>query len=174
MSADHCRLLFEYHCWANKRVLDRAAQVPAADYCDSVPGLAFGSLHATLVHSLVAEIVWLARWQGRRPPRALSDAREARNQSETQIKSFEELRDRWRREEARQRQFFAGLTDPALTAAVAYQSSDGGRFEEPLEQLVSHFINHGTQFRSEAAVRLTELGRSPGDLDLIVFLRARE
>ena len=44
---------------------------------------------------------------------------------------------------------------------------------QPLEQLMAHLVNHGTQFPAEAAVRLTQLALSPGDLDLIVYLRER-
>jgi len=38
---------------------------------------------------------------------------------------------------------------------------------------MAHLVSHGTQYRAEAAWSLTELGSSPGDLDLILYLRAR-
>lgn len=37
-------------------------------------------------------------------------------------------------------------------------------------QMLTHLMNHGTQHRSEAALLLTQAGRSPGELDLIVYL----
>ena len=39
----------------------------------------------------------------------------------------------------------------------------------PFWQMLAHVANHGTQHRSEAAVILTDAGRSPGDLDMIFF-----
>jgi uncharacterized damage-inducible protein DinB len=38
--------------------------------------------------------------------------------------------------------------------------------------MLLHLANHGTQHRSEAAILLTQAGRSPGDLDLIDYAEA--
>jgi uncharacterized damage-inducible protein DinB len=50
-----------------------------------------------------------------------------------------------------------------------------GELQPPrlLGHLMAHVVNHGTQHRSEAAAILTGLGRSPGDLDLSLFLTER-
>ena len=40
--------------------------------------------------------------------------------------------------------------------------------------LMAHVVIHGTQHRSEAAILLTSAGHSPGELDLIGFLREKE
>lgn len=127
-------------------------------------GLSIGSLHVTLVHILVAELVWLARWEGGLPPEELKDAR---------IAGRLEVTDLWRSEEAKQHRFFSSLTDDAISKTITDMNQYGEPNEQPLSQLIAHVVNHGTQFRAEAAVRLTQLGLSSGDLDLIIFLRQR-
>lgn len=92
MIADHLRMLHAYNTWANSRVLDRVALVAAADYHAPIPGLNFGSLHATLVHVLVGELVWLARWQGDEPPEALKDARQADRLGMTELPTLTSVR----------------------------------------------------------------------------------
>ena len=67
MDAEAFRLLFEYNSWANDRVVEKASEVAEADYLASSDGLSFGSLHATLVHIMLGELVWLLRWQGGKP-----------------------------------------------------------------------------------------------------------
>ena len=173
MDADYFRLLFEYNRWANNLVLDRAAEVREADYLAIAEGLSFGSLHATLVHILVGELVWLARWEGGLPPERLKDARTADRLAEMEVPTFEALSELWREEEAKQQRFLSALTDEAVSRTVVYSDQYGSPNEQPLSQLMAHLVNHGTQFRAEAAVRLTQLGLSPGDLDLIIFLRQR-
>jgi uncharacterized damage-inducible protein DinB len=106
--AEQYRLLFEYNAWANARVLEQAARVPEADYYAAVPGLSFGSLHATLVHILVGEIVWLARWRGGRPPEALRDARQAGRLARDEVPTFARLQEMWHENEASLASFLAG------------------------------------------------------------------
>ena len=169
--ADYFRVLLYYNRWANHLVMDRAREVAESDYHAMIDGLSFGSLHATLVHILVGEMVWLARWEGSLPPERLKDARKADQLAETEIPTFEALAELWRNEEDRQRRFSSALTDETVSTTVAYDDQYGNPNEQPLSQLIAHLVNHGTQFRAEAAVRLTQLGLSPGDLDLIIFLR---
>jgi uncharacterized damage-inducible protein DinB len=173
MSAEHYRLLFDYNAWANERVLEKSARVAESDYFAAAPGLSFGSLHATLVHIFVGELVWLSRWLGVRPPETLRDARQADRLAREEIPSFAVLQELWRAEQAKLTSFCAALTDERVESLLAYEDQYGNPYSQPIWQLMMHLLNHGTQFRAEAGVRLTQLGESPGDLDLIVWLRAR-
>jgi uncharacterized damage-inducible protein DinB len=171
MSAEHYRLLFHYNAWANALVASKAEEASEADYFAPAAELSFGNLHATLVHIMMGELVWLARWQGRRPPEVLKDGRLAATIAQSEVPSFAKLREMWDTERAEQEAFFASLTYAQVEALLAYEDQYGNPNSQPLWQLMTHVLNHGTQFRAEAAVRLTQLGLSPGDLDLIVWLR---
>ncbi|MGE0686063.1 MAG: DinB family protein [Dehalococcoidia bacterium] len=173
MQADYFRTLFDYHRWATEKVLDIASKVDEADYFAMAPGLSFGNLHATLVHALVADVVWISRFEGGLPPEALKDARIADRLAVTEVPAFADVRRMYAEVQPRVETFAAALTDERCEAPVSYRTQYGEPNTQPLNELIGHFINHGTQFRSEAAVRLSQLGHSPGDLDLIIFLRQR-
>jgi uncharacterized damage-inducible protein DinB len=84
------------------------------------------------------------------------------------------IRERWHEEKLAMRSYLAGRTDADLTRPLAVVNTRGVvQPPLPLGQMMLHLVNHGTQHRSEAAAMLTALGRSPGDLDLILFLRER-
>ena len=67
MPSDYFVTLARYNAWANRRLYRACGRLSESEYLrDRLP--AFGSLHATLNHILVADRVWLARIEGRTPP----------------------------------------------------------------------------------------------------------
>jgi uncharacterized damage-inducible protein DinB len=163
MNHEAVNLLFAYNTWANHRILVAADGLSAAEYEAVVPGLSHGSIRATLVHALAAEIVWRRRCVEGVLPTTLLPAAD--------VPTFAALRQRWLIEDILLREGVARLTDAALAAPLAYRTTRGVPMEDVLWQILAHVVNHGTQHRAEAAVALTAFGRSPGDVDLIVYLR---
>ena len=63
MSLDYITLLYDYHYWANERVLQTAEQVPAA-LLDEAGRRSYTRLLDILAHTVGSEWVWCSRWQG--------------------------------------------------------------------------------------------------------------
>jgi len=162
MNKNDILTICDYNYWANARVLNAAASV-TADQFTAPFALSHGSLRGALVHVLAAETVWRLRCQEGISPAALP--------AESEFPSLEVLRERWAEEESAMRTFLASLTDERLAQKIQYTTTKGVPFENVLWQLLAHVVNHGTQFRSEAAIALTAYGQSPGDLDLLFFFR---
>lgn len=156
--------LFDYNYWANARVLTAAAHL-TLDQFVAPRGLSHGSTRGALAHVLAAEIVWRWRCQSGTSPTALP--------AENEFPTLDALRTRWAEEEAAMRAFLSTLTDEQLSQPVHYTTTKGVPFSNILWQLLAHVVNHGTQFRAEAAIALTAEGHSPGDLDLLLFVRER-
>ena len=162
MNLNYFKMLFDYNCWANARVLDCASKLSEAEYTAVRPGV--GSVRSKLTHALGGEVMWLARFKGTSPKSMLK---------ENELPTFEALRKRWQQQEEAMTAYVASLNDAALDAPITYRSTEGETFTRPLSYLLAHLANHGTHTRSEVAVLLTELGHSPGDLDLVLYLRER-
>jgi uncharacterized damage-inducible protein DinB len=162
MNVRYFAWLYDYHYWANARILSAAAALSEAQFNTAVfPN--HTSLRGTLVHTLSAEWIWLSRWRGVSPATGLR---------QDDFPTVDSLRERWRQEEQNMRAFLAAQSDGDLLRVVQYTNLRGKAFAYPLWQLMAHVVNHGTQHRSEAAAMLTELGHSPGDMDMTVFVQA--
>lgn len=162
MRAEEVTLLFAYNAWANARVLDAAAKASTPQFVQPA-GLSHGSVRGALVHVLGAERVWRTRCQEGAFPKALL--------AEHDFPTVEALRARWREEEGKLLAYVGSLRDDDLARVARYQTTASVAHENPLWQVLVHVATHGTQFRGEAAVALTRFAHSPGNLDLMAWLR---
>ena len=154
MTVDDVRDLFAYDRWATEKVLAALDGIDDAAWSRSqvVDERGLGGI---LVHMLGAYQRWLHG--------LMEDGTSPTPEREPLI-SPAELRRRWETEWPAMEGFLASRDEAWLD-----RDDEGVRFDRMLQ----HLANHGTQHRSEAAVLLTQAGRSPGDLDMIDWLERR-
>ncbi len=148
--------LFDYNDWANERILGAAEQLTDEQFAAPTrfPG---GSLRGCLLHLVSALRFHLALAGGQPAPRQASA-------SDPDVAALRAL---LAREGAALRAFLGTLTDADLDRPRSLPfAPDGFVAIAPLWKLLVHNLNHATQHRSDAAQMLTDLGHSPGDLDL--------
>ena len=161
---DKADLLFllDYSRWANQKLSETAALVSAEQFKAPMPATS-GSLRGIMVHILVAHRVWLSRCRDRRMPNPLP--------AQAEFPDYASVHQSLRAEESAWHTYLTGLPEAGVQCSISYQISRGELFSNPVWQIVAHLVNHTTQHRSEAAEVLTQMGCSPGDLDLIWYLR---
>jgi len=160
MNTTEILTLFDYNYWASARIMGAALQLTPAQF--NAPNTAgHGSLRGTLVHLLTAAITWRTRLEHvERPP-------------ESACATPQDFQQAWDAEEQRMRAYLRRLSDADLQARVAYQTSKGVPYEDPIWQVLMQLFNHGTQHRAEAAAMLTDFNHSPGDVDMIIYFREK-
>jgi uncharacterized damage-inducible protein DinB len=161
MNRQDAATLIDYQAWANNRVLQKAANLPA-DQLTAPAALSHGTLMATLIHILDVQWYWrTAAHTGNVPLETLTEA---------SFPDVAALRRRWREDDDELRAYVAGLDDAQLNRPVQYQWPRARPRSKTLWHILLHIVNHGTQHRAEAGQYLAQLGRSPGNLDFIIYV----
>jgi uncharacterized damage-inducible protein DinB len=150
MNAAEIRFLFGYDRWATRKVLE-AIQAVEPEVWGATGVVGERGLGSILVHMLGAHLRWRHAF--------LQDGLEPRPEEEP-LPGSDQLRASWEDELATMEAWLETIDDDF----VAYIHEG-----VPVWQMLLHLVNHGTQHRSEAALLLTAIGRSPGDLDLIDY-----
>jgi uncharacterized damage-inducible protein DinB len=147
--------LLEYLFWARDRILAASAALTESEF-RSGDTVTTRDLRATLVHQLENEWAWRIRLsQGAFPVRDVLP---------TDYPSLDALVDHWHREERDLRAWFGQLSDRDLAA-----QPPGDENALALWRYLLYVVNHGTQQFTEAAVLLTRLGHSPGEIGYLAF-----
>ena len=154
MTIDDVRELFAYDRWATQRLLAALAGIDD-DTWSRTQVIDKRGLGGILVHMLGA----YQRWR-----HGLMEDSETPSPEREPLPSPADLRRRWDVEWPAMDAFLATRDEAWLQ-----RDDEGVRFE----RIRQHLANHGTQHRAEAAALLTQAGRSPGDLDMIVWLEDR-
>jgi len=158
-NASQLRKLVAYNQWANEKIL-RAIDGMTVDELAQPVDAYIGSVAQNLQHVLLATRVWLARWKGETPP-ALSE------------RVTVPWPDAYALTHAHFHAFVAPLTDADADRAVHYKDTRGNPFTVPLDQLITHVVNHGTHHRAETGMLRERRGRSPGDMDYVYYCLGR-
>jgi uncharacterized damage-inducible protein DinB len=144
------RYLFAYDRWATEKVLGRLEGVEP-DLWGASGVVGERGLGSILVHMLGAHQRWRLAFEG---------SEESPEPEDEPLPPPADLVTRWMAELNATDAFLEEVT-PGFLAYV--------REGIPVSVMLQHLANHGTQHRSEAALLLTQAGRSPGEIDLIFF-----
>ncbi len=144
------RYLFAYDRWATEKVLAQLDGIEP-DTWGAVGVVGDRGLGSILVHMLGAHQRWRLAFEG---------SEESPEPENEPLPSAADLVSRWTGE----LDATDGFLDEVTPGFLAYVR-DGVR----VAVMLQHLANHGTQHRSEAALLLTQAGRSPGEIDLIFF-----
>lgn len=162
MNVHEIQLLYDYNCWANERILGAAEGLTPEQFAEA--RLGYCQLRDTLAHMFSAERRWRQRWQGEPITPMLDPA---------SVPDLAALRQAWAPEQQLMRAYLGTLRDGDLAHDVSYSRSNGSPITSTFWHTLAHLVNHGTQHRSELALLLTELGCSPGNLDLVIYTQER-
>ena len=164
-TADYMRTLYDSQYWARDRLLAAAAGMSEEEYARE-NGFTYNSIRGILTHALGAEAIWMSRVRGVQVPPPESP--QAIN--ETNLPTLDALTERWAAEEKAAREFLEHLTDNQLETDVTFTRRDGVVVSQPIWQVLTTSHQHTLQHRAEAAEALTMIGRSPGNLDFIIYI----
>ena len=143
--------LYQYNAWANKRVIGCLERQSVSDE----------KILTLFSHLLSAQFIWLYRIKG------LSTA------SFQLWKKFE-LSDLRSMVEESSRQWLEYINEtPSFNRTLKYTNFVGDPFENNVEHIMIHLVNHGTYHRGQVALLLRERGLEPVNTDFITFDRVQ-
>lgn len=161
MRSEQVRVLAEYNGWMNGKLYAVCATL-ADEERKRDRGAFFGSIHGTLNHVLLADSIWMGRFEGA-PFKFKSLDQEL-------YAGFDELRARRVEMDERIGHWAAGLTDAALGAKLEFTSAITKRTHAPtLWRVVLHFFNHQTHHRGQLTTLLSQAGVDYGVTDLFLL-----
>ncbi len=158
-----------YNRWMNGKLYALAATLDdETRKRDS--GAFFKSIHGTFNHLLLADRVWLGRFQGVEVADGLIGPGGIRALDQELYADFDELRRQRMLTDDDLSEWVSGLHPEELAGPFAFTRRNQ-RQEVPLWWAAAHVFNHQTHHRGQVTTLLSQQGRDPGVTDLYMMLR---
>jgi uncharacterized damage-inducible protein DinB len=163
MTLEVIRSFHHYNEWAMERVLEQAEQISGPDFVaeDDTP---WGSIRNQLVHLVNVHWSWLSWCDGSMS----GEEAYALTLDFDDYQTLDRVRVKWEEVRGQTNAFLERATTDDMQRVLASEG-DGYSFSLPTWQVMLHIANHSMQHRTEIAMSLTKLGRSPGNVDYIFF-----
>lgn len=160
ISLDYARRLARYNVWMNDKVYAAAATLDeAARHAER--GAYFGSIHGTLLHLVIADSAWLARFRGLPLPESLPDR--------AALADFAALQAKRIALDAELSAFVDTLKADWLAGDFPFTTMTGLSLAQPAWVCVTHLFNHQTHHRGQLTTLLTQLGLDVGVTDFVAM-----
>jgi len=156
------RMLTRYNAWANHRLFDALAALPAGEVT-ARRNHGTHSMVGTLGHAWVVDRIWQAHLQGR--AHGYSSRQPEEEPALSRLQHDQVQLDQW------YIGYADGLDPTAHAEVVDFRFVDGGAGAMTRGDMLLHVVNHKTYHRGYVADMLYQAGRRPPVMDLPVFLR---
>ena len=155
MDADPLAALVRFHAYANRRIIETAAELSDDELRRPGP-LDHGTAFQTLRHLVDVDWSWREFCIG-------NDVGPTYVWDRVALEDLASIDGFSAEEDARLLAYVRSLDDVTLAEPLTLSDEES----VPRWLIVAHVVNHGTQHRSELARFFTDRGHSPGELDLL-------
>ena len=159
MTPDYVKTMSQYNQWMNDKLYTICAGIPDGDRKKDRQAF-FKSIQGTLNHILLADKVWMGRFENK--PFKVSGL------DQILYEDFDELYNERKNTDARIEKWVSTLTTEQLNADFEFTSiTSPGLRTCKLGKAVMHFFNHQTHHRGQLTTLLNQMGIDPGITDLL-------
>lgn len=152
--------LYRYNGWANQKLFNLCEGLSDSQL-DQPREMGLGSLRNTLFHIVFVEELWLERWQ-QKPWRALS--------ADSGGATLTLMKDKFDAVAAERQQLIETHRSARWQIRIDYKDSRGNPYQNSLDEMLLHVVNHGIHHRAQALSYLKNFGRTVrGGLDYLFY-----
>ncbi len=159
MTIEDLKELYDYSCWANRKIFEALAPLGEEEFARDVAG-SYASVKNTMVHMLSAEWGWLAKCGGH--PRDT-------NLKGEDFNSLHEVKTAFEKVERYVIEFLNELQESDFKRLVSYDTGAPEKRTMPIGELMFHVMNHNAHHRGQVALLIRMMGYAPGDFDILFY-----